>query len=121
VTEDCLLCRGGPCPAQCMLDRRRIKELTAWNMEQNEQIAELLAFKKCYEKYFGTVDVKEVSEEINGCWAENQRYRDALEEVREVWAGSDGFVPETCPEGYLQRLLKKCYQASVNAIKEREG
>jgi len=46
------------------------------------------------------------------------KYRDALCEIREIWAGSEGFIPETCPEGYLQRLLKQCYQVAVDALKE---
>ncbi len=48
---------------------------------------------------------------------ERDDYRKALEEIREVWAGSDGLVPETCPEGYLQRLLKQCYSIAVKCLK----
>ncbi len=54
---------------------------------------------------------------IRNIEAENARLRAALEEIREVWAGSDGLIPETCPEGYLQRLLKQCYQIAVGALK----
>ena len=44
-------------------------------------------------------------------------YTRALEEIREVYAGMDGFVPETCPEGYQQRLLKRMYDIAVEALK----
>lgn len=39
--------------------------------------------------------------------AENERLRDALKEVFEAWAGSEGFIPETAPEGYLLYLTKR--------------
>lgn len=29
----------------------------------------------------------------------------AIKEIYEVWAGSDGFVPETAPEAYQMRLI----------------
>ena len=48
--------------------------------------------------------------------AENASLIEALEEIREVWAGSDGFVAETAPEGYLQKLLKQCYTLAVYAM-----
>ena len=31
----------------------------------------------------------------------------ALREIFEMWAGSEGFIPETAPEGYLLELIKK--------------
>lgn len=32
---------------------------------------------------------------------------EALQEVFEMWAGSEGFIPHTAPEGYLLMLVKK--------------
>ena len=54
--------------------------------------------------------------------SENQRLIDSLSEIREVWAGSDAckagdIVTETACEAYLQRLVKKCYQIAVEALK----
>ncbi len=43
----------------------------------------------------------------------------ALEAIREVYVGSDGFIPETCSEGYQQRLLKQMYQLAVDALGKR--
>jgi hypothetical protein len=31
----------------------------------------------------------------------------ALAEIFEMWAGSEGFIPHTAPEGYLLELIKK--------------
>jgi predicted type IV restriction endonuclease len=39
--------------------------------------------------------------------AEIKRLREALREVFEQWAGSEGFIPETAPEGYLLELTKR--------------
>ena len=36
-----------------------------------------------------------------------------LAAVIEVYAGSDGFKPETCPEGYQQRIIEQMYKAAV--------
>ena len=46
------------------------------------------------------------------------RMTKALSEIREVWAGSDGRMPQTCPEGYLQRLVIQCYDIAVEALKK---
>ena len=39
--------------------------------------------------------------------AEIERLRAALAEIFEMWAGSEGFIPETAPEGYLLELIKR--------------
>ena len=42
--------------------------------------------------------------------------RSALEELREIYAGMDGFIPETCPEGYQQKIIKDLYDCGMNAL-----
>jgi len=44
--------------------------------------------------------------------ANNQQRRiielqDAFREIYEVYAGSEGFIPETCPEAHQQQLIKE--------------
>lgn len=39
--------------------------------------------------------------------AEIERLRMAVREVFEEWAGSEVFIPETAPEGYLLQLTKR--------------
>lgn len=39
--------------------------------------------------------------------AENARLRQAMHEIFEVYAGSEGFIPETCAEAYLQERIKE--------------
>jgi hypothetical protein len=33
--------------------------------------------------------------------------RMAMHDIYEVYAGSEGFIPETCPEAYLQERMKE--------------
>ena len=46
------------------------------------------------------------------------RMQQALEEIREIYAGMDGFIPETYPEGYQRRIIKQMYGAAVEGLKE---
>lgn len=55
-----------------------------------------------------TIDALEIAaHRIEALSAENERLREALREVFEEWAGSEGFIPETAPEGYLLQLTKR--------------
>ena len=38
---------------------------------------------------------------------ENEKLRAAMHDIYEVYAGSEGFIPETCPEAYLQERVKE--------------
>ena len=51
--------------------------------------------------------VADLHAEIRELKAENEQMRQALRDVYEVWAGSDGFIPETASEAYQQRLILK--------------
>lgn len=43
-------------------------------------------------------------------------YKRALEEIREIYAGIEGFIPLTAPEGYQQHVLKQIYDVAVKAL-----
>ena len=43
----------------------------------------------------------------------------AMREIYEVYAGSEGFIPETCAEGYQQQLVKE--MAEIAAEYMRKG
>jgi len=45
--------------------------------------------------------------------------QDAFREIYEVYAGSEGFIPETCAEGYQQQLIKE--MADIAARHMRKG
>ena len=47
---------------------------------------------------------------------EIERLREALREVFEEWAGSEGFIPETAPEGYLLQLTKRMADIALRAL-----
>ena len=48
--------------------------------------------------------------------AEIEKLREALKEVFEAWAGSEGFIPETAPEGYLLYLTKRMAHIAREAM-----
>ncbi len=49
--------------------------------------------------------------------AERDRLRARLHAVTEVYAGMDGFIPQTAPESYLQRIVKQMYDAAAGEEK----
>jgi hypothetical protein len=49
---------------------------------------------------------------------ENERLRVALRGAYEVYAGSDGFIPETAAEGYQQQIIKQMVDCISAALKE---
>ena len=51
--------------------------------------------------------------------AENEALRQAMREIYEVWAGSDGFIPETAPEGYQQYLIKQMIDIAQAALEPK--
>lgn len=54
--------------------------------------------------------------------AENEKLRTALQEAFEVYAGSDGFIPETAAEGYQQQVIKQiinCINAGLAALQDK--
>ena len=46
-------------------------------------------------------------ERLTNCEQKVARLRAALREIYEMWAGSEGFIPETAPVGDLLELIKK--------------
>lgn len=42
----------------------------------------------------------------------------ALKEIYEVWAGSEGYVPVTAPEAYQKRLIEQMRDIASEALKE---
>jgi hypothetical protein len=58
----------------------------------------------------------EAADRIEAQAAEIERLREALREVFEHWAGSEGFIPETAPEGYLLQLTKRMANAAADAL-----
>jgi hypothetical protein len=48
-----------------------------------------------------------------------EELQNAFREIYEVYAGSDGFIPETCAEGYQQQLIKE--MADIAARHMRKG
>ncbi len=77
------------------------------NEELIEQVRNLL-MKTSYDEY-------ELAKELIALIQSNQdiRYRKALEEIREIYAGMDGFITETAPEAYQEMIIRKMYKCSM--------
>jgi hypothetical protein len=66
--------------------------------------------------YEGAAEIEKLEAENERLRAENERFRTALRNAYEVYAGSDGFIPETAAEGYLQQIIKQmvdCISAAL--------
>ena len=62
-----------------------------------------------------------VGDELREKNAEIERLREALREIYEVYAGSEGIPqPLTAAEGYLLSLLMEVVRIAQNALKEKE-
>lgn len=54
-----------------------------------------------------------------GDWVAYEDYaalEEALREIYEVWAGSDGFIPQTASEGYQQKLIEDMVAIARGAL-----
>ena len=49
----------------------------------------------------------DVAFELRGAKDEIRLLRAAMHDIYEVYAGSEGFIPQTCPEAYLQERVKE--------------
>jgi len=45
----------------------------------------------------------------------------AMREIYEVYAGSEGFIPETCAEGYQQQLIKEMSDIAAKHMRKGLG
>lgn len=71
-----------------------------------------------------TLDMKteELRAEVARLTAENEKLRAALQEAFEVYAGSEGFIPETAAEGYQQQVIKQmvdCINVGLTALQDK--
>ncbi|NDB67464.1 MAG: hypothetical protein EB015_05545 [Methylocystaceae bacterium] len=48
-----------------------------------------------------------------------EELQDAFREIYEVYAGSDGFIPETCAEGYQQQLIKEMADVAAKHMRKK--
>lgn len=62
----------------------------------------------------------EIKAEMDRLTAENERLRAALREAYEVYAGSDGFIPETAGEGYQQQIIRQMVNCISAALEGKQ-
>jgi hypothetical protein len=71
----------------------------------------------------GPIDTEkcdEAADTITTLRADNERLRAALRGAYEVYAGSDGFIPETCAEGYQQQIIKQMVDCITAALTQEK-
>lgn len=73
--------------------------------------AKLTRFEKLQLAY-----VKAIEAERDEAREENQRLREDIREAYEVYAGSDGLIPQTAPEAYQQQLLNQMAEILGKAL-----
>jgi len=68
-----------------------------------------------------TVETINLVDEYNKLKTENEQLREALREIYEVYAGSEGIPqPMTAAEGYLLSLLMEAVEIASKALKEKK-
>ena len=68
-----------------------------------------------------TVDPEDSLEAADAIEAQAKRIaelEDAFREIYEVYAGSEGFIPETCAEGYQQQLIKNMSEIAAKYMRK---
>jgi hypothetical protein len=56
--------------------------------------------------------------EIETLYMRIAELQDAFREIYEVYAGSNGFIPETCAEGYQQQLIKEMSEIAARHMRK---
>lgn len=71
-------------------------------------------------------EIEKLRKDNRQLWASLTAYANRVSELRlamhdiyEVYAGSEGFIPQTCPEAYLQQLVKE--MAEIAAKHKRDA
>ena len=62
--------------------------------------------------------VDALKEEVAELLARIAELEDAFREIYEVYAGSEGFIPETCAEGYQQQLIKNMSEIAAKYMRK---
>jgi hypothetical protein len=75
-----------------------------------------------WRKMDGTPILNDVAVRMAEAFAKDARSRGETEcahcrEVFEIYAGMDGFRPETAPEGYQQRIIEQMRDAALKGLK----
>ena len=51
--------------------------------------------------------IAELQSKLSAAEEEIERLKQALHDIYEVYAGMDGFIRETCPEGYQNMIIQQ--------------
>jgi hypothetical protein len=66
----------------------------------------------------GATSIDVLYDRIGTLFVENADLTSAIREAYEEYAGMEGFVPETAPEGYYLRIIERIAEILAEALKE---
>ena len=82
-----------------------LAEISKLEQQLAEEKLETVRLQKAWDSAFN--QAMRNGEAIQELKANNEALHEAMHEIYEVWAGSEGFDPETAPEAYQQQLIKE--------------
>ena len=97
-----------------MVDDEGYVETRVENMRLRERVAELEIDLAKWVQFWRDKDNAALKVRI-------EELESAMREIYEVYAGSDGFIPETCAEGYQQQLIKEMAEIAAKYMRIRYG
>jgi len=58
---------------------------------------------------------QDLIEDLGNAREERDELKEKLSEIIEIYAGMEGFIPETAPEAYQARIIEQMYNAAVKS------
>lgn len=95
-----------------MADDEGYVETRVENMRLRERVAELEIDLAKWVQFWRDKDIAALKVRI-------EELESAMREIYEVYAGSDGFIPETCAEGYQQQLIKEMVEIAAKHMRKK--
>ena len=81
-------------------------DLIAQDADLIDKLRDEDSYYRLQEKHW-CIDAEELERQRLAAADRIETLEAALREVFEQWAGSEGFIPDTAPEGYLLQLTKR--------------
>lgn len=86
--------------------KKSMDDLIAQDADLIDKLRDEDSYYRLQEKHW-CIDGEELERQRLAAADRIEALEAALREVFEEWAGSEGFIPETAPEGYLLQLTKR--------------
>jgi len=81
--------------------------------DHDRELNDLVQRLRALQEHFRDGDAGDAADAI-------EELQNAFREIYEVYAGSEGFIPETCPEAYQQQLIKEMVEIAAKHMRKIE-